>query len=189
MKLNRQRNTRKVGKSRQSGGSASRLKRVKAIFFDVDGVLTDGRIYLGNGEELKAYSTKDGFGIRVAVAAGIGVFLVTGRSSIGVARRASELGVEAFQNVGNKFECVKSICERMCLGLEEVAFVGDDMNDLSIMKEVGVPVAVANASDDLKAMAYVTTARSGGDGAAREFVEKVLRSQGKWDKTVRKILR
>jgi len=166
----------------------TRLRRIKAIFFDVDGVLTDGKIYLGQSEDMKAYSTKDGFGILVAVAAGLGVFLVTGRSSAGVTRRARGLGVKAFQNVEDKLACVRSVCKKTGLELDEVAFVGDDLNDLSVMKEVGVSVAVANAVDEIKAIASLTTSRNGGEGAAREVIERVMRSQGKWCETVREFL-
>jgi len=166
----------------------AKLRRIKAIFFDVDGVLTDGRIYLGQTDDVKAYSTKDGFGVRVAEAAGLRVFLVTGRSSASVTRRAGELGVEVFQNVGDKLGCVRRICGRIGLELDRVAFTGDDLNDLKVMREVGVSFAVANASDEIRAIAHYTTSRSGGDGAVREIIELILRSQQKWEKTVKAFL-
>jgi YrbI family 3-deoxy-D-manno-octulosonate 8-phosphate phosphatase len=169
-------------------GLDKRLKCIKAIFFDVDGVLTDGRIYLGEREEVKAYSTKDGFGILIAGAAGLEVFLVTGRSSASVTRRAGELGVKAFQNVEDKLLCVRTVCEKAGLKLDEVVFVGDDLNDLTVMREVGVSFAVANAAEDIKAIAHLTTSRDGGEGAAREVIERILRSQGKWNETVRQFL-
>lgn len=165
-----------------------KLRRVKAIFFDVDGVLTDGRIYLGQNEEAKAYSTKDGFGILIARAAGLKVFLVTGRSSASVTRRAGELGVKAFQNVEAKLLCVRMVCAKAGFELDEAAFVGDDLNDLTVMREVGVSFAVANAADEIKAIAHLTTSKNGGEGAAREVVEKILRSQGKWDETAKQFL-
>jgi YrbI family 3-deoxy-D-manno-octulosonate 8-phosphate phosphatase len=165
-----------------------RLKRIKAIFFDVDGVLTDGRIYLGQREEAKAYSTRDGFGILIAGAAGLEVFLVTGRSSASVSRRAGELRVKAFQNVEDKLLCVRSVCKKVGFELDEAAFVGDDLNDLTVMKEVGVSFAVANAADEIKAIADLTTSKNGGEGAAREVVERILRRQGKWDETAKQFL-
>jgi 3-deoxy-D-manno-octulosonate 8-phosphate phosphatase (KDO 8-P phosphatase) len=165
-----------------------RLQGVKAIFFDVDGVLTDGRIYLGQKEEAKAYSTKDGFGILMAGAAGLEVFLVTGRSSASVRRRAGELGVKAFQSIGDKLLCVRTVCEKAGLKLTEAAFVGDDLNDLAVMREIGVSFAVANAADEIKAIAHLTTSKNGGEGAAREVVERILRSQGKWDETAKQFL-
>jgi YrbI family 3-deoxy-D-manno-octulosonate 8-phosphate phosphatase len=165
-----------------------RLRRVKAIFFDVDGVLTDGRIYLGQREDVKAYSAKDGFGILMADAAGLEVFLVTGRSSASVTRRAGELGVKAFQNVEDKLSCVRTVCEKADLKLDEVVFVGDDLNDLTVMREVGVSFAVADAADEIKAVAHLTTLKNGGRGAAREVIERILRSQGKWNETVRHFL-
>lgn len=173
---------------RSKGDLAVRLRRIKAVFFDVDGVLTDGRIYLGQTDDVKAYSTKDGFGVRIAGAAGLQVFLVTGRSSAGVTRRAGELGVKVFQNVEDKLSCVKRICRRIGLELDQVAFAGDDLNDLKVMREVGVSFAVANASHEIKAIAHRTTSKNGGEGAAREIIELILRSQKKWERTVREFL-
>jgi len=180
---------RKPKRREQSKGHlAAKLRRIKAIFFDVDGVLTDGRIYLGQTDDIKAYSTKDGFGIRVGQAAGLRVFLVTGRSSASVRRRAGELGVKVSQNVGDKLGCVRRICSGAGLELDRVAFAGDDLNDLKVLKAVGVAFAVANAADEVKAIAHYTTLRNGGDGAAREIIELILRSQQKWDKTVKEFL-
>ncbi|MCX5800527.1 MAG: HAD hydrolase family protein [Candidatus Eisenbacteria bacterium] len=173
---------------RLEAGLDGRMRRIKAVFFDVDGVLTDGKIYLGRREDAKAYSTKDGFGILVAGTAGLEVSLVTGRSSASVTRRAGELGIKAFQNVEDKLACVRTICERTGLGLDEVGFAGDDLNDLKVMKEVGVAFAVANAADEIKAVAHLTISKNGGEGAAREVIERILRSQGKWDEAVRKFV-
>ena len=169
-------------------GLDEKLRRLKAIFFDVDGVLTDGKIYLGQREDVKAYSTKDGFGILVAGAAGLEVFLVTGRSSASVTRRAGELGVKAFQNVEDKLVCLRTVCAKAGFTLDDVAFVGDDLNDLNAMKEVGVSFAVADAACEITTIADFTTSKNGGEGAAREVIEMILRSQGKWEETVREFL-
>lgn len=175
------------GEGKESG-PGNRLAGVRAIFFDVDGVLTDGKIYLGRDEEIKAYSARDGLAVVMAREAGIEVVLVTGRSSAAVTRRAGELGVGVFQNVKDKLSCVKSICEEKGFDLAEIAFVGDDLPDISVMKEVGVSCAVADAASEVKDVAHLTTTCRGGEGAAREIIEKILRSQGKWQESVRRFL-
>ncbi len=166
----------------------NRLRGLKAVFFDVDGVLTDGRIYLGRGEELKAYSGRDGLAVMMAREAGIEIFLVTGRSSASVARRAEELGITAFQNVGDKLECVRTICRERGWSLGQAMFMGDDLPDLSVMREVGVSCTVADGAAEVRDAAHFTTARRGGEGAAREVIEKILRSQGKWTESVKRFM-
>jgi YrbI family 3-deoxy-D-manno-octulosonate 8-phosphate phosphatase len=166
----------------------NRLKDIRAVFLDVDGVLTDGRIFLGQNEELKAYSGRDGLAVMMARRAGIQVFLVTGRSSASVTRRAEELGVTAFQDVGDKLECVKSICRERGWSLVEALFMGDDLPDLSVMKEVGVSCTVADGAAEVRDMAHFTTTSRGGEGAAREVIERILRSQGKWHESVRRLM-
>lgn len=178
---------------KQTGSDAereldARLKRLKAVFFDVDGVLTDGRIYLGGDEEIKAYSGRDGLAVVMAREAGIEVFLVTGRSSDSVTRRARELGVTAFQDVQDKLACVTSICEERGFLLAEVAFVGDDLPDLSVMRKVGISCAAADGAAEVREVASFTTSCKGGEGVAREVIEKILRSQGKWQESVRRSL-
>jgi len=170
------------------GELEARLRCIRAVFFDVDGVLTDGRIYLGRDEEIKAYSGRDGLAVVMAREAGIEVFLVTGRSSDSVTRRASELGVTAFQDVQDKLACVTSICQERGFRLAEVAFVGDDLPDLSVMREVGISCAVADGAAEVREAAHYTTSCRGGDGVAREVIEKILRSQGKWQESVRRFL-
>jgi 3-deoxy-D-manno-octulosonate 8-phosphate phosphatase (KDO 8-P phosphatase) len=164
-----------------------RFKGVRAVFFDVDGVLTDGKIYLGQDEELKAYSGRDGLAVVMAREAGIEVFLVTGRSSASVTRRARELGVTAFQEVRDKLECVKSICEEKGWSLKEALFMGDDLPDVSVMREVGVSCTVADGAAEVREVAHFTTESRGGYGAAREVIEKILRSQGKWQESVKRL--
>ncbi|UCF79816.1 MAG: HAD hydrolase family protein [Candidatus Eiseniibacteriota bacterium] len=167
----------------------ARLTRIRAVFFDVDGVLTDGKIYLGREEEMKAFSARDGLAVRMACEAGIDVFLVTGRTSTAVARRADELGVRVFQGVRDKLSCVRSVCEKRGYGLAEAAFVGDDLPDVSAMREVGVAWAVADGVAEVKDVAHLTTASRGGEGVAREVIEKIMRSQGKWQESVKQFLK
>ncbi|MFH0778271.1 MAG: HAD-IIIA family hydrolase [Candidatus Eisenbacteria bacterium] len=165
-----------------------KLARVRAVFFDVDGVLTDGRIYLGAEEIFKAFSARDGMAIRVAEQAGLRVFLVTARGSQAVTRRAEELGVTALQDVKDKLFCIKSMCEEAALSLDEVAFVGDDLHDLGAMKAVGVSFAVSDACSEARSHADAVLESRGGERAAREVIERILRSQGKWEKLVSQFL-
>ena len=150
--------------------------RIQLLILDVDGVLTGGEIILGSqGIELKAFNTRDGMAIAMARQAGLRVAIITGRVSEAVAVRASELGVkDLFQGRMDKMEAYESLLKRYQLTDQQVAFVGDDLLDLPIMKRAGLKVAVANASGELKAMADYVTLASGGQGAVREVVELLL---------------
>lgn len=160
----------------------AKAKKIKLVIFDVDGVLTDGRIVLdNNGNEFKAFHVRDGHGIRMFIKAGFKVALITGRESKVVARRARELGIaEVFQKSHNKAEAYRKVIKKFGVSDEEVAYVGDDVVDLPLFMIVGLPVAVADAcSEARKASAYVTKA-AGGRGAAREVCELILKAHSKW---------
>ena len=165
-------------------------RRIRFVGLDVDGVLTDGGIYLGDVEgrrvELKRYEIQDGLGIKMLQRAGIVVAIVTGRVSESVALRARELGIdEVAQDVhARKLPAVRAMLERHAITWEEAAFVGDDLPDLAILRAVALPVVVANASPDARAAAALTLSRSGGNGAIREFAELLLRARGEWDDLV-----
>ena len=157
---------------------------------DVDGVLTEGGIYLGaiGGEELefKRYDIQDGMGLHLLKMAGIRTALVTGRESDSVRIRARELGIEdCYQDRGaRKLPAFRKICTRREIEMADAAFIGDDLPDLGIMREVGLPVAVANATDEVKAVATVQLSRAGGHGAVREFAELLLKARGEWEELV-----
>jgi 3-deoxy-D-manno-octulosonate 8-phosphate phosphatase (KDO 8-P phosphatase) len=161
-------------------------RRIRLVGLDVDGVLTDGGIYLGASDgvpvELKRYHIQDGLGIRFLRDAGIVVAIVTGRVSDSVRLRAEELGVrDVIQDPhARKLPAFLSILERHGIEPAEAAFIGDDYPDLSILRVVGMPVAVENAVDDVKEIARVRLKRAGGDGAVREFTELLLRARGEW---------
>lgn len=165
---------------------AALAKRIRLVGLDVDGVLTDGGIYLGASDgmpvELKRYHIQDGLGIRFLRDAGIIVAIVTGRVSASVRMRADELGItDVIQDPhARKLPAFLSILERNGIAPEEAAFVGDDYPDLAILRVVGLPVAVENAVDDVKEVARLQLKRSGGDGAVREFTEVLLRARGEW---------
>lgn len=153
---------------------------IKLFGMDVDGVLTDGGIYYGEPVmELKRFNAQDGMGVTLLRMAGIVPFIITARGSAAVRRRADELGIEeVYQGATDKMGCLSEILARRGAGLDETAYVGDDLSDMCVMARVGLPIAVANARAEIKAIARHITAASGGDGAVREACEYVLREAG-----------
>ena len=164
----------------------SAAKHIKLLLLDVDGVLTDGKLYYGNsGEELKAFNIQDGLGIKLLQQAGIQVGIITGRVSALLQRRADELGISpVIQGREDKLTALRELLQVMNLGLNEIAFMGDDLPDLSVINTVGLGITVANASSTLTTEAAWQTRRSGGDGAVREAAEMILRAQNKFDALV-----
>lgn len=165
-------------------------QRIRMVGLDVDGVLTDGGLYIGdvNGAhvELKRYDIQDGLGVRFLRDAGIRVCLVTGRVSESVRIRAKELEVDdvAQDALARKLPAFQRILERHDVRMEDAAFIGDDFPDMGIMRAVGLPVAVANAVPEIKAVAQMCLTRSGGRGATREFAELLLKARGEWEEIV-----
>lgn len=175
---------------------AALAKRIRLVVLDVDGVLTDGGIYLGAtdaGErvELKRFDIQDGLGIRLVQEAGITVAIVTGRQSHAVRLRAEELGItECHQDpTAAKLRIVTEMLERLGVGWEETAFVGDDLPDLAILRRVGLPAVVGNATSDARASALWRGTREGGRGAVREFAEALLHARGEWGARVEAYVR
>jgi len=172
-----------------------RAKRVRLLLLDVDGVLTDGRIIFmpdGSGGlmESKAFDVADGAGIALARRAGLRTGIISGRQSPVVTARAEELGIEEVHlGVFDKAAVLERIVLETGIPAEDIAFAGDEVVDLPIMRQVGFPVAVQNAPNDVKAHALYVTAARGGRGAVREIIELILRSQGKWDALVSEFLR
>lgn len=166
---------------------AAAAARIRLVCFDVDGVLTDGGIVLGDVDgrrvELKQYDIQDGLGIKMLQQAGLLTAIITGRESESVALRAAELGIDELvqDRHARKVPALRQLLARRGLDWSEVAFVGDDLPDLGVMRLVGLPVAVANGSAEAKHAAHVTLTRSGGRGAVREFCELLLRARGEWD--------
>ena len=159
-----------------------RFARIKLLILDVDGVLTDGQIFLNHrGEEMKAFSVKDGLGLKMLMAGGVDTAIITGRRSPAVAHRGSELGItHVLQGVGNKRDACRQMMEKRGLTREEVCCVGDDLPDLAMFGEVGLTVAVADAVQEVRERADVITTKKGGHGAVRELCEWILKGQGKW---------
>jgi 3-deoxy-D-manno-octulosonate 8-phosphate phosphatase (KDO 8-P phosphatase) len=168
---------------------AERARRVRWVGLDVDGVLTDGGIYLGDvaGQrlEFKRYDIQDGLGILMMRMAGIRVAIITGRVSDSVALRAAELQVDDLVQdpKARKLPAIRRIAEAQGIALEEMAFVGDDLPDVGALRAVGLPVLVGNATEDARRAAPqgVQLVRPGGGGAVREFAELLLRARGQWE--------
>jgi 3-deoxy-D-manno-octulosonate 8-phosphate phosphatase (KDO 8-P phosphatase) len=171
-------------------------RRVRLVILDVDGVLTDGGIYLGAtdaGErvEIKRFDIQDGLGITMLQKAGITVSIVTGRESHAVRLRAEELGIgECHQDpTAAKLRIVEAMLARLGVDWAEVAFLGDDLPDLPILRRVGLPATVGNATPDARAESRWCGVRTGGHGAVREFAEALLRARGAWADAVESYVR
>jgi 3-deoxy-D-manno-octulosonate 8-phosphate phosphatase (KDO 8-P phosphatase) len=161
-------------------------RRVRLLGLDVDGVLTDNGVFIGPvggvRVELKRFDIQDGLGLILLRTAGLPVVWLSGRSSEATTLRAEELRVEELLQVPGprKLAAFEELLTRRGIGWDEVAFVGDDLADLPVLRRVGLPIAVANAVADVKAVAKYVTRASGGHGAVREVVELLLRGRGEW---------
>jgi len=161
-------------------------RKIKLVIFDVDGVLTDGGIMLDDkGSELKVFHVRDGHGIKMLIRAGISVAIITGRQSRVVDRRAKELGItEVYQKCHDKTDAYKKIKKKLSLKDEDIAFVGDDIVDLPLMKRAGLSFAVADSADEVKLHATSVTKNRGGRCAAREVTDLILKAKGLWNEII-----
>jgi len=152
------------------------LANLRLVAFDIDGVFTDGRFYLSNdGIESKAFHTQDGCGIRQLLEAGLDVAVISGRESVAVEKRMSELGVQyVIQGNADKVAAFESLVKELGINEQESAYVGDDVPDLPLLRRVGFSVAVSNAHRDVKAECDYTTNSPGGFGAVREVCDLIL---------------
>ena len=160
---------------------AARARRVRLAIFDVDGVMTDGTIYMGaRGEAFKAFNILDGHGLRMLRESGVATAILSGRKHAAVDRRAKELSIDhVVQGRSDKEPEFERLLKRLRLGADACAYMGDDLPDLVVMRRCGLAVAVANAVAAVKAEAHYVTTAHGGRGAVREFCDLVLRAQGK----------
>ena len=156
---------------------------IKLVLLDVDGTLTDGGIYRGNnGEELKRFNVKDGYAIVNAQKLGIEFGIITGRKSELVEIRAKELKIKyLYQGISEKTVILEEIMKKDSLSKEEIAYMGDDLNDLLIMKQVGLSGTPKDAVDEVIQVADFVSKKNGGSGAVREFIEYILKKDGKWE--------
>ena len=161
----------------------AKASAVRLILFDVDGVLTDGKILLhADGSESKRFDIRDGTGIVWAQRSGLIVGVLSARSSAATAQRAAQLGITVVhQGVTSKLETYEQILQDLKLADDQVAYMGDDLLDLPVLSRVGLAAAPADAVAEVRARADWVSAARGGDGAARQLVEVILRAQNKWD--------
>lgn len=160
----------------------NKIRRVRLLILDVDGVMTDGRIIIDDaGLESKHFDVKDGHGLKILMRYDIDVVLLTGRKSRVVDHRAADLGItEVHQGIRNKLEVFTAILEGRKLAPEETAYVGDDIVDIPLLRRVGFSVAAADAVPEVRGAADYVTNHAGGRGAVREVCEMILKAQGLW---------
>lgn len=164
----------------------SSLKKIKLLALDVDGVLTDGSINIGpEGEIFKSFSAKDGLGISCALRSGLQIAIITGRTSAIIHHRAQELGISLLhEGVKDKYAELHNLGQSLQLKQEEIAYMGDDLNDLPAFQAAGVAFAPADAVPEVAAAADYVMQRKGGAGAVRDAIEMLLRAQDKWEQLV-----
>ena len=160
-----------------------RAARIKLLLMDCDGVLTDGRIWLfENGEEQKGFHTRDGLGMELWHRAGLRSGIISGRTSSAVEMRARGLGMSfVIQGHENKVQAFADVLKQADVTSADVAYIGDDLNDIPLMVQSGLGVAVADAALETREHAHYVTKALGGFGAVREVIELILKSQGRWD--------
>ena len=162
--------------------AAPRASRIRLLVLDVDGVLTDGGLFVSaGGEEIKRFHVHDGLAVVAARRAGLQIAILSSRASAAVTRRMTELGVsEVHQGVTDKADALDALRERLGLAVGEVAMMGDDLPDLPAMARAGLALAPANAAAEVRRAAHWVARRRGGDGAVREAVEMLLKSRRAW---------
>lgn len=167
-----------------------RIDRVRLLLMDVDGVLTDGTIiYSDGGAETKLFHVKDGLGLRLLMDAGIKAGIITGRSSDALLRRCRNLGIDlVFHGIGNKAAALEKIARETGFTYDQMAFIGDDLPDIPAMKQVGLPVAVADAAGEVRETALIVTEAKGGKGAVRELCETILKSKDAWNRVTERFI-
>jgi len=166
-----------------------RAAKIKMILMDVDGTLTDGSLLvMPDGEELKSFNVRDGMGVWLAQLAGLQVGIVTGKISKSLVKRAERLKItEVYQGVMDKKPILDGILEKHGLKPDQVAYVGDDLGDLEVIRTVGLAAAVADAHPIVKKNSDYICELPGGKGAVREFIEFIIESQGKWEMIQKRI--
>lgn len=158
----------------------ARARVIKLLVLDVDGVLTDGKLYFGpQGEALKTFNTLDGHGLKMLAASGVNVAIITGRVSDMIAQRAANLGITRIkQGREDKYAALQELLAEEPCSLESIACMGDDYPDLAIMVKVGLALAPPNACDEVKTRAHWVSNRAGGEGAVRDACDLIMRAQG-----------
>jgi 3-deoxy-D-manno-octulosonate 8-phosphate phosphatase (KDO 8-P phosphatase) len=169
-----------------------RAAKIKVVLMDVDGTITDGGVTLlsqpdGSALEIKTFDAHDGQGMTLGNTAGLRMGVITGRESPALRRRMKEMRVEfVYERQPQKIAAYEEILQKAGVTEDEVAYLGDDLPDLTVMRRVGLAVAVGNAVDEVKKAAHYTTVRTGGKGAARELIELILKCKGIWEQMIDK---
>lgn len=161
----------------------AKAKKIKLVVFDVDGVMTDGGLTLGDdGQEYKTFNTQDGLGMKLLSDSGVDLAIITGRTSEVVKNRAENTGVKhIYQGIHNKLEAFNDLMSKLNLDPEQAAFMGDDVVDVPPMKRCGLGISVPAAPDNVKGIAHYVTEKAGGKGAVRELCELIMQAQGTYD--------
>ncbi len=175
--------------SPREGARSAQFNRVRILLCDVDGVLTDGTVLAGGGrQEFKRFHIHDGMGLRLLRKAGVPVGWISNRPSVSTTRRAQELRVDyLWQGKASKTGAIARILKQANLNWADACFVSDDINDLPVLLRVGLPVAVANAVAEVRAVSHYVTRARGGEGAVREVAERILKAQRSWEGLVREL--
>ena len=172
------------------GNLEAAARNVKMIIFDVDGVLTDGKIsYTSSGEEMKSFNVRDGHAVKLVIRAGLEVGLITGRTSPMVEFRAQELGIKhLYQGAKDKISILEKLLSKLELDFHQIAYLGDDVVDLPVILRVGMGCAVADAPEEVRERAAMVIGSRGGEGAARDLIVFILKAQGLWDGLMEKYI-
>ncbi len=168
-----------------------KFAKIKLLLLDVDGVLTDGKIYMGTeGELFKAFNARDGLAIKIATMNGLEIGLLSGRYSKITENRAAELGIErVYLGYKNKLEVFHKLVDEEKYKADEIAFCGDDIIDIPILKKVGVPISVANAAEEVKRVSDFISGCKGGEGAVYEIVKTILTAKNIWESAVENFIK
>jgi 3-deoxy-D-manno-octulosonate 8-phosphate phosphatase (KDO 8-P phosphatase) len=168
-----------------------RASRIKLLLMDCDGVLTDGRLLLmNNGEEQKSFNVRDGLGLELWRKAGLKSGIISGRRSVAVERRAKELRIDYLrQGSEDKIGDFQSLQTLARMDDDEVAFIGDDLNDIPLLRRAELGIAVGDAPPEVQQVAHYVTKAGGGNGAVREAIELILRAQGRWNELIEKYVK
>ena len=164
-----------------------RASKIKLLLLDADGILTDGRIYYGSfGQELKAFDVKDGLGLTLWKKAGKTTCILTAKKSPLLQKRARETSIDKiYQNVFKKINVYRRVKKIFKINDSEIAFMGDDLIDIAVLKEAGFAITVPGSPDEVRANAHYVTNNRGGRGAVREVIELILKRQGLWEKLLK----
>jgi 3-deoxy-D-manno-octulosonate 8-phosphate phosphatase (KDO 8-P phosphatase) len=162
---------------------SEKLKQIALVIFDVDGVLTDGSLIMGDdGQEYKAFNAKDGHGMKMLLASGVEIGIISARNSLVVSNRMQSLGIKhVYQGQRDKLKAFADLKKKLKLDPNQIAYVGDDLLDLCIMRKVGLSIAVQDATKEVIEMSDIQTSSPGGKGAAREICEMIMRAHGTYE--------